>query len=445
MSDLVSVMAAMVLSLLSITGFVQWTKTGLANVKLAVTAGQMAILNKAVQQYVQDNSATLAAIATSTTPVTVTVANLQALNYVAPGFAATNSFGQTWQAQVLQPTAGQLETVVMSTGGTAISDPKQLVQIAAQAGAQGGYVPYAGMLGNAAYVATMAVGSLGAWTLPMGSFTNPGSGHLVSLLAFGSVAGNNSYLYRTAVAGHPELNAMQTDLSMTDTGGTAHNISGAANIAAQTVNASGAVTAGTFSGAAGRFTVDSSGRIGNAGYAPTDLPGGWGGGISTADIYSHSTVAAGSGGGISAYMNSAGQLLAGSGSFQVTNGGYTYIGYIGAASGNGCTGSGSYSMLSADAAGVLMTCLNGTWRPIGGRQQKQAFFTASDGTFIPDPGCPGSSSPRIIITPLTMYIDNTASLSYTASGSGPWTVFIRDGSNSPVGATAAVETYCAFS
>ncbi len=443
MSDLVSVMAAMVLSLLSITGFVQWTKTGLANVKLAVTAGQMAILNKAVQQYVQDNSAALAAIATSTTPVTVTVANLQALNYVAPGFAATNSFGQTWQAQVLQPTAGQLETIVMSTGGTAISDPKQLVQIAAQAGAQGGYVPYAGMLGNAAYVTTTAVGSLGAWTLPMGSFTNPGSGHLVSLLAFGSVAGNNSYLYRTAVAGHPELNAMQTDLSMTDTGGTAHNINGVATIGAQTVTAAGAVTAATFNTPNGRFSVDASGRIGSGGYAPSDLPGGWGGGISSADIYSHNTIAVGTGGSVAAYMNNSGSMVAANGQFQVTSGGVVNLGAQGT-SGAGCSIAAGSSAITTDSSGVILSCQAGVWHPIGGRQQKQAFYTVSDGTFIPSPSCPGSGTPQIIITPLTMYIDTTASLSYTATGSGPWTVFIRDGSNSPVGATAAVETYCAF-
>lgn len=443
MSDLVSVMAAMVLSLLTISSFVQWMKTGLTNVKLAATAGQMQIVNKAVLQYVQDNSATLSSLATSTTPVTVTIANLQALNYLAPGFAATNAFGQTWQAQVLQPSTGQLETVVMSSGGVAISDPKQLVQIAAQAGAQGGYVPYAGMLGNAAYTATTAVGAFGAWTLPMTSFANPGSGHMVSLLAFSSLAGNNSYLYRVAVAGQPQLNAMQTNLSMTDTGGTAHNISGAATIGAQTVNASGAVTAATFNTVNGRFSVDASGRIGSGGYAPSDLPGGWGGGVSTADIYSHSTIAVGSGGSVASLMNSAGQLWAGNGNFQVTSGGVVNLAAQGT-SGSGCSIAGGSSAITTDSSGVILSCQAGVWHPIGGRQQKQAFYTASDGTFIPSPSCQGSGTPEIIVTPLTMYIDNTASLSYTASGSGPWTVYIRDGSNSPVSATAAVETYCAF-
>ncbi|WP_204278965.1 shufflon system plasmid conjugative transfer pilus tip adhesin PilV, partial [Klebsiella aerogenes] len=61
-----------------------------------------------------------------------------------------------------------------------------------------------------------ANGAFGAWQVNLGAsgFTNAGSGHVANLLAFTSQQSNANYLYRVSVPGHPELNAMQTDLSM---------------------------------------------------------------------------------------------------------------------------------------------------------------------------------------------------------------------------------------
>ncbi|KAF3458131.1 shufflon system plasmid conjugative transfer pilus tip adhesin PilV [Ralstonia solanacearum] len=217
MDALLGYIVALVLSMLSLAGFTTWAKIGVTNVQTAAVASQMLVFNKAAQQYVQDNAATLVAQATATTPVSVTTATLinSTPPYLPVGFSSTNAFGQTWLLQVLQPSANTLQSLVTTQGGRTVTDAKQLVQIAAQTGAQGGFVPYAGQLGDATMTPTNAYGAFGGWRVSLANYTNPGSGHLASLLAFGGAQVNNNYLYRVQVPGHPELNQMQTALDMT--------------------------------------------------------------------------------------------------------------------------------------------------------------------------------------------------------------------------------------
>lgn len=215
MDALLGYIVALVLSMLSLAGFTTWAKIGVTNVQTAAAASQMLVFDKAAQQYVQDNGTTLAATATATTPVSVNTATLTGAGYLPAGFSATNAFGQTWLLQVLQPTPNTLQSLVTTQGGRPITDVKQLVQVAAQAGAQGGFVPYAGQLGDASMTPANAYGAFGGWKVSLANYTNPGSGHLASLLAFGGAQVNNNYLYRVQVPGHPELNQMQTALDMT--------------------------------------------------------------------------------------------------------------------------------------------------------------------------------------------------------------------------------------
>lgn len=445
MADILGVMVALIISLTSVTGFMKWASMGTSTIVSSGVAGQGTIYMRAVERYVQDNAAAIAAVATPTTPFTITTATLVATNYLPGGFTGGNMWGQTWQAQVLQPAAGQLQAAVMTTGGQPITDAKQLVQIAAQMGAQGGFVPPANMLGNAAYVPSKAFGSFGGWSLPIAGFTNPGAGHIFALLAFSSTQSSNGYLYRVAVPGQPQLNAMQTELSMTDTGGTAHNINGIAAANALAVNASGLITAGTYSGGAGKFQVDVTGRIGSGNHAPGDVPSGWSGGVATADVYAHGSVGAGTGGTVAASMANDGTMVAASGGFRVNASGVVNIASQGS-SGAACTITTGAAALTTDVAGVPLTCVGGRWTPIGGKLQKAGFFNAVDGTIIPTPSCPATATPSIIVTMTNIYIDPTASASYLSSGAGPWVVLIRNGSNTPIpGGAAQVETFCAFS
>src|SRR5580765_7796791 len=61
MDALLGYIVALVLSMLSLAGFTTWAKVGVTNVQTAAVASQMLVFNKAAQQYVQDNAATLVA------------------------------------------------------------------------------------------------------------------------------------------------------------------------------------------------------------------------------------------------------------------------------------------------------------------------------------------------------------------------------------------------
>ncbi|WP_144157347.1 shufflon system plasmid conjugative transfer pilus tip adhesin PilV [Paraburkholderia sp. BCC1885] len=266
MDAIVGYIVALALSVLGAAGFAAWARVGVTNVQTAAAAGQLLLVDKAAQQYVQDNSAVIAQTATAATPATITPQMLVSAGYLPAGFSPTNLFGQTWLLQVLQPVAGQLQSLVTSQGGRAISDTKELVQIAAQAGAQGGFVPYANQGGDTTMSTANAYGAYGGWRVPLVGYTNPGSGHLASLLAFTGAQANGSYLYRVQIPGQPQLNAMQTDLGMTDSGGTAHNITGAA-----TVQGDQAILAG---GPSGSLNVGAAQFYGDTANAAVRQPGG---------------------------------------------------------------------------------------------------------------------------------------------------------------------------
>lgn len=440
MGNLLATLAAVIISLASISGFALMSRNATNSIKNSVAAGINVTFNKAVQQYVQDFGPNIAATASPNAPVQITIDMLRNSGYLPSGFSGKNPWRQTWQAEVLQPTPGQLITLVTSTGGREISDPAQLVQIAALTGAQGGYIPYDKMLGDSNLSPNTAVGAFGAWTQPMAGFSNPGAGHLASLLAFSGIETNNGFLYRIAVPGRPELNAMQTNLSMTDQGGTKHNIAGAQDVGTVSVTASGSISA-----ANGRFQVDTSGRIGTNGFAPSTLPFGWGGGISTFDMYAQGSVALGSNGSTTVYLNRDGSIRGAAGKFNVETNGVLSLGVVGS-SGAACSLQSNEAAITVDSAGVPLTCLRGIWTPIGGRMQTRGFYDAVDGTVISDPGCPNTATPLLRIIPKNIYINPTASASYySPPGNPPWVIQIRDGANQPIsGAAAQVESFCAY-
>ncbi|WP_321816721.1 MULTISPECIES: shufflon system plasmid conjugative transfer pilus tip adhesin PilV [unclassified Paraburkholderia] len=274
MDALLGYAMAILLSLMSVGTFIKWSDTGTKNILAAAVARQNVLFNKAVEQYVQDYAATLAGLVTSSSPTTITTAMLINTGYLPSGFSSTNAYGQTWEAQILQPSSGELETMVVSTGGTAISDQLQLVKIASQVGAEGGFIPYANQGGDSTMTTSYARGAYGGWKQAMTTFTNPGSGHLASLLAFTSSSTNTNYLYRVEVTGESQLNAMQTDLSLEDTSGTKHDINDVDALNTETVDASGDVTVGgtvTATGAInGSSTIKSSGRITSGEYLLAD-------------------------------------------------------------------------------------------------------------------------------------------------------------------------------
>lgn len=427
MAPILGTLIAFVLSLLGFGTIATISIDNLHSIQASATASQLLILNKAAQQYVTDNAAALVSTATATTPVTVTVAQLITGNYLPASYLPRNPYRQTWQLQVLQPNAGVLQSLVTSTGGTQIP-VRQLPVIAAQAGAQGGFVPYQNQGGNPNMVPTSAFGAYGAWQVSLANFANPGAGHMASLLAFGNTQVNNSYLYRVQVPNHPELNAMQTDLGMTDVGGASHDINGANTVNANAFRlANGAGLNGDQGGALEIGDISGT-HSGQAPYIDFHY-GGKGAQDFNARLQndgdSHLVVAGANGKG----------SLGVQGTLQVGN----------IASPNTSCPTNGMAAANSDGSGQWLQCIYNQWKPFGGNILRMGYYLAQHGTGVPAPTCPRGGTPLATVTPFNFSVDSTAIVNYGAWGSGPWTVYVQDGSGAPIpGAQATVGTYCAY-
>ncbi|MDM3157137.1 shufflon system plasmid conjugative transfer pilus tip adhesin PilV [Citrobacter sp. Cf093] len=129
-------------------------------------------------------------------------------------------------------------------------------------------------------------------------------------------------------------------------------------------------------------------RLGLMGYDPNDLPSGWGGGLRTLDVYAAGTVATGSGGNLTSYMNATGvhtqSNITASGNItaggDITgNGVYgNYIHSNGNIDANGRINAGEFVYINGQAnvgwgcspngvvgrtpEGKVISCVNGVWR-----------------------------------------------------------------------------------
>jgi len=327
----------------------------------------------AVSTYVSQYMTTLESTATATTPVTLSVATVQAANVGLPtNFSGTNPFNQTWTAQVLQPAAGTLQVLAFGSGGNIIKD-QELGQIARAAAGSGGFIPtnnsgaYSGATAN-------AYGTYGAWKIPTSGYSVGSGGSPATLLMFTNGTLSSNYLYRVAVPGQPQLNTMSTTLDM-----------GSNSI----TNANGVSTAGGSNAAsfqAGQVTYygDSAGNaairggslsIQNAaGTAPADIVGvgnitssgtvsasgsvNVGGDIWTAGTVTATSVSTALDVDASRNVNAAGYVW--SNGQVIANG--TIVSYAGASIGGGCSPNGAI----ANSGSEPLFCKNGAWSAPGG-------------------------------------------------------------------------------
>lgn len=237
MGEMLGSLAGTLMWLMMASVLFAWLQRSADSIQVAGAANQAQVMGAALGRYVKDHGADLAAVATPTQPANVTVSDLQAGGYLPSGMSTANVFRQQWAAQVLQPQPGKLQTMLFTTGGTAIP-PQKLVPLASQSsgrGNLGGFVPYANQAGDATMQPTVAIGAGGSFRQSLTGYANPGSGHLAMMVGVGDAPSDNGYLYRVDMKpGRPDLNAMQTDLSMTDTTGAQHSINGADVVNANT-------------------------------------------------------------------------------------------------------------------------------------------------------------------------------------------------------------------
>lgn len=207
------IILAMLLPLL-----INWMNHGLQVQRQRAAARHLAEVNAAVGEYVRHHYDELLTQAAAASGPTVTIDMLVDDELLPDGFGLRNPWGQEYAAYVRQPEPGTLEAVTLTLGGsTAGRDfiTNWIPGAAAMMGGAGGFIPSANMPGQSA---GMLVGSFGGWRISLADrgIPSPGAGHLGARAAFDTSSMEQDFLYRVAVPGHPDLNAMFTTLDMRD-------------------------------------------------------------------------------------------------------------------------------------------------------------------------------------------------------------------------------------
>jgi len=412
--------------------FLALQQKSLERIRDTVVAGQMSQIVSAANQYIQSNYNTLSANAGTQT---ITIQQLEQAGYLSPSVSQFTPYGQNWEVQVSQPKPGYLQGLVISTGGTPMTQV-EMGQAADSTKGSGGFIPQAGFPGSG----TTATGAYGGWQVSMAGYTNPGPGHMVGLLTYyNGQSISNDYLYRVAIPNNHRLNTMQTDLDM---GG--NNISNANNIQAS----DGAITIGNeatttcnpnarismagsqiWDGCDGDLHMQPGGGNGSSIFTTANIqvqgligalgepatsgyPAGWAGGVHTWDLYANGTMGVGNNGSLEAYFNNQGNGYVGNDMnvgnyFSVSNNaawfennGYGGVSdtfsvgsrlelgtdFGGAVQGYGCSPNGEIAA-NANGTGQLMSCVNGTWQSATGSGFSQSYqIGVNNGQFYNNPG-----------------------------------------------------------
>jgi hypothetical protein len=181
-----------------------------------------------------------------------------------------NAFGQSVCLMLQQPAPGQIDALLISTGGTAIPD-KELGYIAANAGTGGGLIK----------TASSATGAYGGWSAPLATWRtdncNGVPGHLANqLFMYGPGNQDADFLYRSIVPGHPELNAMKTPIGLPIAGIGApciNAVTGATSVATDPTNHMLTCVGNTWTATSWREPVANIGELSGATALQGALPG----------------------------------------------------------------------------------------------------------------------------------------------------------------------------
>ncbi|WP_083460621.1 shufflon system plasmid conjugative transfer pilus tip adhesin PilV [Gulbenkiania mobilis] len=174
-------LASAVLGTMVTAGY-QWMNRSQEDTDLSIAAQHHKLVFEAATEYVRENQSTIIASATPTTPYKITVATLIAAGKLPSGYNPVNNFGQTQCVLVLEPSANTLATLVVSEGGTTMTD-FQLARAVAEVGASGG--------GIYSTSSTAATGSDGGWSIT--STTTPKLSDFLSANCSGTAANTGHF------------------------------------------------------------------------------------------------------------------------------------------------------------------------------------------------------------------------------------------------------------
>lgn len=216
---IVGSIGAALMVILMLPQLIGWWEAGNTATQQQLIANHLLVVTRAARQYVNRHQDTLLVQASPSAGPSITVENLVNEGFLPDGFQPRNAWLQEYEVHVRQPQTGTLQAIVITTGGrTNETDKFRNVVVpgaAALVGGAGGHIPMSILPGQSE---NMLQGAGNGWTLDLGAvgIASPGAGHLGAVSSYDSSALGQDFLYRVAVPGQPELNAMQTTLDMTD-------------------------------------------------------------------------------------------------------------------------------------------------------------------------------------------------------------------------------------
>lgn len=183
-----------------------------------VAANHINTVNKAVGEYIKAHFVSLLETTNKTEGLTLTVSDLVAEDLLPEGFNPINVWRQAYLIYIRQPINDELQGITLTTGGfngdkkfNGVTIPGTAILV----GGAGGYIPTGVIPGQ---TNSMLIGSHYGWKINLTNFNipSPGKGHIGTLSSFDVSELKQDFLYRIKVPGQLDLNAMQTELDMTD-------------------------------------------------------------------------------------------------------------------------------------------------------------------------------------------------------------------------------------
>ncbi|AJY03027.1 shufflon system plasmid conjugative transfer pilus tip adhesin PilV [Burkholderia sp. SIMBA_043] len=295
----------------------------------------------------------------------------------------TNVYGQQYSLRFYKEPSGQIDLMVVTTGGSTIGEG-DLRSISKMVGGAGGYV--------SSLTPANATGAMAGWNTALANFGgSPGGGHLAAAGFFQNASAVSNYLSRVVVPGNPQANQMETAIDMNG-----NNLNNAGIVNAQKVvtPAGNGVQVGStyFYGDGANSAVRQNGAlyVQNAnGTGPADInvnnANASGSANAALDVVAGRNIWASNGAVTAAWIHS-------TGSAQI-DGGLTvgnrlsvneYVQVNGwAQQGGGCSPNG----MQANSGSGPLFCQNNVWTPLGGGGSAVAYCKSNScGITLPSAG-----------------------------------------------------------
>ena len=215
---LLSVLLGLIILLAMTPLMWNWIDMGLVAKQQRSAADHLQAVNSATGEYIKVHHVDLIKNTDKTTGITISIQDLIDEELLPEGFAHRNVWLHEYNIYLRQPQDNELQGIVLTHNSKSQNAKFNNVTIPSTAqllGGAGGYIPTGDIPSQ---TDDMLIGSYQSWKMTLADYgiTSPGAGHLGALATFGESELGLDFLYRIDVPGEPELNAMQTELDMTD-------------------------------------------------------------------------------------------------------------------------------------------------------------------------------------------------------------------------------------